>query len=122
MPEKQDFAKWIAETRTKRGWTTGDLADRCGLSSNTIWQYESHKREQRPDPDVLARIAKALNYPPEVLLKLAGIPIDLFTQEDELFGHVTYMLKELSPEDQGKAIDFLEYLVAKRDRTMKHKL
>ena len=116
MSEEQGFGKWIVRTRTRRGWTSGELAEHSDLTSNAIWQYESGKRTHRPDPEALARIANALDYPAEVLWQLAGFPVEGWTKEDELTGHTAHMIKRLSPEDRKAAIDFMEYLVAKQDR------
>ena len=118
MSEDQDYSTWIVKTRTKRGWNSVELANHSDLTNNAIWQYETRKRAHRPDPAALARIALALDYPPEVLWQLAGIPTDkIWSEEDELIGHVICMVKRLSKENQGAGIDFMEYLVAKQDRS-----
>jgi transcriptional regulator with XRE-family HTH domain len=111
----EDYSTWIVKTRTRRGWNTNELAEHSGIPSNSLWQYETHKRT-RPDPEALAKIANALDYPAEVLWQLAGIAVERWTKEDEHTGHIVHMIKRLSPEDRKTAIDFLEYLVAKQDR------
>ena len=121
MPEEKDFATWIVNTRTLKGWSIKDLAEHSGLSSNAIWQYENSKRSHRPDPKALAKIAIALDYPPEVLWKMAGFPLDdASNQANELTGHVIHLMNKLSPESQTTVASFVEYLVNKQEREMKN--
>jgi transcriptional regulator with XRE-family HTH domain len=117
MSEALSFPEWITKTRNQKGWTTGELAQHSGLSTHAIWQYESGMRTRNPRPEALAKIARALDYPPEFLWKLAGIVIsDDVNEETALIAHIVCLVKELPPEERNVIAGILEYLVAKRDR------
>ena len=39
---------WIKEGRVKKGWTQTDLANKLGVSLQSIWAYENNKSTPRP--------------------------------------------------------------------------
>lgn len=59
----------IAETRKIKGWTQGQLAEKSGLSTNTINRFENARRV--PDALQLIRLGDALSCAPESLLGFA---------------------------------------------------
>lgn len=57
----------IKNIRIEKGFTQEELALKCELSKNGIWNYENNKRQ--PNIDTLEKIANALNVPLSRLLK-----------------------------------------------------
>ncbi|WP_315080835.1 helix-turn-helix transcriptional regulator [uncultured Clostridium sp.] len=51
----------IKELRKLKGLTQEELANKCGLSKNGLWNYENNKRN--PNTEILERIAKVLGVP-----------------------------------------------------------
>lgn len=49
----------IKKFRTKVGLTQDELATKCGLSKNGLWNYENNKRQ--PSIETLEKIAESLN-------------------------------------------------------------
>lgn len=49
----------IKKYRKEKGMTQEELANKCGLSKNGLWNYENGKRE--PNIETLTKIARALN-------------------------------------------------------------
>jgi transcriptional regulator with XRE-family HTH domain len=82
MTERQvsdQVAQKIRELRKQRGWSTGDLALRCGLTVNQIENIESGHRDRgrrRRDitADELVAFGLAFNMPPGDLLPTRPIP------------------------------------------------
>lgn len=70
----------IKELRDALGLTQEQLALKCNLSKNAIWNYENGKRE--PNIRILTNIAKALNVSVEELIKNTDI-INLTTEDTE---------------------------------------
>ena len=116
MATGEDLADWIRNTRNMKGWTTGELAKRSGLTSNAIWQYENARRTVRPDPGALARIAEALSYPPQMLWKMAGLIPTASKEEDEAADRFTLLARKLSKENLELVIEFAEFLLTKQGR------
>lgn len=57
----------IKDLRKKLNLTQLELADKCGLSKNAIWNYENNKR--KPQINVLSSIAAALGVPLSFLIE-----------------------------------------------------
>ncbi|NFR85713.1 helix-turn-helix domain-containing protein [Clostridium botulinum] len=51
----------MKELRKLKGLTQEELANKCGLSKNGLWNYENNKRN--PNTEILERIAKVLGVP-----------------------------------------------------------
>lgn len=58
----------IKEVRKEKGLTQEELAQKCGLSKNGIWNYENNKRT--PTVNTLKQIANALDIPFSELLNI----------------------------------------------------
>lgn len=65
-----DFAMRLKEARKTAGLTQEQLADKCGLATITIRQYELGKRE--PRQETITKIADKLGTTPAFLMGLEG--------------------------------------------------
>jgi transcriptional regulator with XRE-family HTH domain len=61
----------LAALRGTRGWSMEQLADRLGVSRQSVWYWESAQRE--PKPAMLTRIAKLFGVSERELLR-APVP------------------------------------------------
>jgi transcriptional regulator with XRE-family HTH domain len=104
----------IARERGKRKLTQRDLAREAGMSHPTIFNLE-RGNFNRPDPEKLQRIARALDLDVEDLFALAG-----YTPSDGLpnFGPYlrTKLGKELSASDRKKLERYYEQLRDERGK------
>ena len=68
--EKLDFGTAIREFRLAAGLSQDDLVDRADMHKSYLSMLENRKRQ--PSPEMLVRIARALNIPPGDLLNRAA--------------------------------------------------
>lgn len=82
----------IKKYRKEKGMTQEELANKCGLSKNGLWNYENNKRE--PNIDTLNKIAVALDVSVSDLL---GENITNLNDMDKEGLDLLYGYPELSP-------------------------
>jgi transcriptional regulator with XRE-family HTH domain len=66
------LAEILAEGRRRRGWSQADLAHHAGLSASTVARTE--QSQGLPNVNSLRRIAAAIGYDPDALVRLARDP------------------------------------------------
>jgi transcriptional regulator with XRE-family HTH domain len=104
--DKFAWVDWIVAERKKKGWSQATLALHSDLSRTAISDYEKRKRVH-PDVDALSKIANALGYPPEQVLRIANkLPPE--PKDDPLVKLITYLSEQL-PTDEDKK-DAAEYI------------
>jgi len=89
------------------GMTGADLARRLGISDAIVSQYRSGK--YKPRQDRLYEISQILGCSPAWLLGL-----DTPISEDELTAELTEMIGRLDKTEKARAIDYIEYMIARR--------
>ena len=67
-----ELGRRLEAARRAQGLSQGDLAERVGVNQNTIGRYE--KGDRHPDPEMLRRIAEALDVSADYLLGLTDDP------------------------------------------------
>jgi transcriptional regulator with XRE-family HTH domain len=65
-------AEIIREGRERKGWSQADLAQRSGVSASTIARTEQDRG--LPNSNTLRRIAAAINYDPDAIVRMAKEP------------------------------------------------
>lgn len=65
------FADLIVSARRGRGWTQDDLIFRTRVSRGTLARWEAGKAE-RPDPDAVRSVCRALDIDPKRALLALG--------------------------------------------------
>ena len=70
----------IQKYRKMRGLTQKELAEKCGLATGTIQQYELGKRN--PKIEQLQKISSALGVPLEYLIEPTTLNIGFMTERD----------------------------------------
>jgi len=68
-----DFPQWLQEEMNKRGWGQSDLAREARINRQVIWGYLN--RNKKPNRDILVKIAKAFDVPPEDVYMMAGFEL-----------------------------------------------
>ncbi len=65
MARKIEFSQWLQNEMDRRGWGQSELARRARVNRQVIWSYLNNRRE-KPDSDVLKKIANAFDIPPAI--------------------------------------------------------
>ena len=110
-----DYGKNIKQARLKAGLTQAQLAEKCGLASITIRQYEASKRS--PSLEKLAIIARALGTSAFELMgsDFSEVSFDDCAWPDVNSGYETTLLNEfrrLNYDGQLEAIKRIRELAA----------
>ncbi|WP_340701590.1 helix-turn-helix transcriptional regulator [Brevibacillus borstelensis] len=107
----------LKNLREQRGWTQSQAAERIGISSQVVSNYERNYRS--PDKETLSRIAKVYNCSLDWLLGVTDNPdrnddYSPFNKKDtslsEFESLFFYELDKLSDEDKQKALEHVRYL------------
>lgn len=98
----ESFITWLEAELLERDWRLADLARKANLDSGSISRILSGTR--KPGPEVCVAIARALNYPPEVIFRLAGLlPPDPGVDPEEK--EVLHLFRHLRPEQRKLVLE-----------------
>ena len=98
----ESFITWLEAELIKRDWRLADLARKANLDTGSISRILSGIR--KPGPEVCVAIARALNYPPEVLFRLAGLlPPDPGVDPEEK--EVVHLFRQLGAEQRKLVLE-----------------
>jgi len=105
------FAEWLNGELRERDWSQANLARRAGRPRQTISGYVN-ARVKSPDPNVLADIARAFGYPPEQVMRQAGV---ITTQDENPPGLAEWIhiFRIADEEERERLLDYARYI---RDR------
>jgi len=103
------FTTWLTSEMRKRDITQAELARLAGLSRTAVSNVLSGART--PGPDFCRAIARALDYPPEVVFRRAGL-LPPKPEADEEIEQAVYLLAQMSPEARREALAFLRFKAA----------
>lgn len=98
-----DFPQWLEEQLERKNWIQADLARASGITTAQIGRILNGAR--RAGPDACIAIADALNLPPDMVFRQAGLLPPKQEQPPE-FEEINYILSNL-PEEERE--DILEY-------------
>ena len=108
----ETFGKWLSEEIARQGMTQSQLARRAGVSRSTIKRIIDGERGMGRAS--LGKIARALDLPPQELLRRIGyLPAERINEKDTTLARLMVVLSELPDED----VEELLYIaLGKRDR------
>jgi len=66
-----EFGAWLLREMDKRGWNASELARRAGVSASNVSTIISGVKQ--PGFDFCVKTAPPLGYPPEMVLRAAGL-------------------------------------------------
>ncbi len=107
-----EFITWLIEELEKRGWSNSKLARNAGLVPSTISMVISG--QNRPGFEFCVGIARALNKPPEQILRLAGL-LPSKPEADSEVEEAVHLFEQLR-EDQRKYVLQTLRALAKGDK------
>lgn len=108
----ETFGKWLSEEMVRQGMNQSQLARRAGISRSTVKRIIDGERGVGRTS--LGKIARALDLPPQALLRRIGyLPAERVTEADTTLTRLMVVLSDLSDED----VEELLYIaLGKRDR------
>ena len=108
----ETFGEWLSKEMTRQGMNQSQLARRAGISRSTIKRIIDGERGIGRTS--LGKIARALDLPPQELLRRTGyLPMERVTEKDTTLARLVVVLSELPDED----VEELLYIaLGKRDR------
>lgn len=105
-----ELGQRLSLARAERGWSLRELSRRTGVHNAHLSQIETGGIVS-PDPNVLWALSDALGVDYGELLRLAGhINRVQPGQPSTVVGAALRTLRDLSPDEQRRALDFLERL------------
>lgn len=107
------FAKWLSSEMDKRGWKPADLARQAGIARATLSNILNDMRG--PGPSTCQKIAHAFGYPPEDVMRRAGLLPDK-PVEDATMKEWMAAGRQLT---DGERAELLEWAFAKLSRRQK---
>jgi transcriptional regulator with XRE-family HTH domain len=110
------FSVWLLNEIQSRGWSQAELARRAGSSRTAISDVISEKHPA--GFDLCIGIAQALKYPPEAVLRAAGL-LPQVSQNTEALEKITFLFTELTPSERVMLIEYAQFLLSKKDNENK---
>lgn len=96
----QDFSEWLQEELDKRGWEPVELARASGVSKAAISDALNQKRPT--GVSVCRRIAKAFNYPEDVVMRAAGVMTGAHVEDSVSLKQLLEIARQLTDEERAE--------------------
>lgn len=117
-----EFVDWLSNEIRERGWGNNELARRSGVTSSSMSRLLTE--QNNPGLEICIGIADALGYPPEYVLRKAGLLPPLpASPDDERIKEVREIMRNLPEADQEEIRQYAWYrlqLYTKRSRNGNH--
>lgn len=108
-----NFSDWLNEELNKRGWIQADLYRRSGLSRTSISDVIAGNLA--PGYKFCAAIARALDLPPEFVMRKAGLLPPEPTQNEKT-ERLLYLFDQLSERDRDNLLMIASALLDQEKR------
>lgn len=100
-----NFSSWLEDELSARNWKPADLATRANVAQATISNILNSNREV--GYKTALAIARALNLPPDIVFREAGIlPTSPGPERDPTFQDILDIMKNLPPEERREILDY----------------
>jgi transcriptional regulator with XRE-family HTH domain len=111
MTNQFSFDLWLQDILTQKGITQAELAKRSSITPAQISRLVSGARG--PGKETCLSLARALNIPPETILRVAGfLPTDqTWTPSKDEW---SYIFQQLSPDDQAEMLEIARMKLSRR--------
>jgi len=108
-----DFNNWLLAELGKRGWTRRELARRADISESTVYMILGGQREV--SFDFCSNIAKALDLPPDAVMRRAGLlpPLPSMPSVEEKERNLLTWFRRLAGPVQDAIVSTVQSLAAK---------
>ena len=112
--ERGTFSVWVLAEIDKQGWKASDLARAANVSKGTISDILNERR--RPGLDVCVAIARALKYPPEDVLRIAGLLPPDRDLSDLSIRQLVEVARELTEEERAELLEIALLKLRRREK------
>ena len=96
-----DFVDWLYAELADRGWSNSELARRVGVTPSAMSRITN--RQTQPSFETCIGIAQALGYPPEQVLRKAGLLPPWPGHDDKAIQEVRELMRRL-PDDRRQQL------------------
>ena len=93
---EMEFYMWLQDEMNRRGLSQADLSRMTGLTTAGVSLMFTNKKA--PRPETLNAIARAFEYPPEFVFRLAGLLPEEAPTDEELI----YLYDKLTPDERSE--------------------
>ena len=112
-----ELIDWLNAELAKRNWSVRELAKRAHLSHGTISDVLAGRTN--PGFEFCRKVAKALSYPPDALLRIAGLLPPAPEEGPDLL-EAQHLFVRLSDADKDRVLALMRTFVEmERDRKTK---
>lgn len=101
---KHSYGKYLRAARKRKGLSSQQLADICGVSRTAISRYENGLLQ--PGLDMRIKLSKTLNIPMEMMSTVTS-------DADMSLPTMIELWQRIGPDDKIRALDYLSSLAAK---------
>jgi len=105
------FTAWLINELSVRGLSQSGLARKSKLTSGAISHVISGSR--KPGPDLCTAIANALNYPPDLVFRKAGLLPELDRADPPGTDELTHRYRNADDGTQREILDFVRFKTAR---------
>jgi len=102
-----DFAAWLTSEMDRRGWTNSELARQAGIAQSNISMVISGQKN--PGLSFCVNVAQAFGYPPERVLREAGLLPPAPSEDEPEYRELVEVAKNLSSEEIRNALEYLQW-------------
>lgn len=107
--EEEDFVDWLNAELAARAWTLSELSRRVGVTSSAMSKITN--RQNRISFETCVGIAQALGYPPEQVLRKAGLLPPWPGHDDQSIQEVREIMRRLQDPSRQQLRDFAWFLL-----------
>lgn len=104
-----DFVDWLYAELAARGWSNSELARRVGVTASAMSRITN--RQVQASFETCVGIAQALGYPPEMVLRKAGLLPDWPGHDDEAINEVREVMRRLADDRRQQLREFAWFLL-----------
>lgn len=103
----ENFSQWLEIEMEKRGWLQADLARAADLSTAGISNLINQRRN--PGDEVCRSIARAFNYPPDMVFRIAGLLPDIGDKAIPGKDELIHLYSGASAEVRAEILEFARF-------------
>jgi transcriptional regulator with XRE-family HTH domain len=106
-----DFREWLFKELEDRNWSQRDLAKKARISQGAISHVINGARQ--PGADFCQAIANAFGYPPETVVRVAGL-LPPAGETDKDTEEMMHLFSQMTEDQQEQMIAMARYFVERR--------
>lgn len=113
---EQEFNDWLKDQMRIRGWRLMDLARAANVAPSSVTRVVSEGKP--PGPDVCTALAHALDIPPALVFRKAGLLPEMPDETQQLAPELIAVFTSLSEADQKQVVDYILFLNYQRSASV----